>query len=537
MSDVEKFVIIGIDGADFFLTRDLMDRGDLPNLNSLRQRGIYSPLISTIPPLTPQAWSSFACGVNPGKHGIFDFGEIPLDSYESRLNTSEDRKARGFWEYLGAEGLSTSVINMPLTYPAEDLSEGYMIAGMHTPDLESLCAHKEVQKFLSTDFPDYCIDVMSFWYKDMDLFVDRVKNMVRMRTKLVKELRKRFPTDVLFFTFVGLDRVLHAFYSQQDFHTGGQGWKYETVGREVFKLIDDGVGEILSEISSDVPVMVLSDHGFGTLEKDVYLNNFFHQKGYLDFDPAMLTQAMTCHPSWDKGLFGALVFSALARIPFFRKKVSCHQKSFQALDWSKVKCFSTGLFGNVYLHRTDRFPEGWIDPHSSQYEDLLVEVVSDLRKLRLDGEPVVDEVYLSRDIYHGPWVFQAPDIILKMRDYSLITRGGQEFDSDDLADYPGVNHSGNHRMEGILFLSGPGFISGESPYVQAILEDLVPTLLYGLDLPIPLAMDGRVLFKAFLKECEPTFYEETISRERSGSFELNDPQVRARLEALGYLDG
>ena len=73
---MEKCVIFGIDGADFYLTRQLMDEGELPNLKALAEHGSYNPLLSTIPPLTPQAWSSFACGVNPGKHGIFDFGEF-----------------------------------------------------------------------------------------------------------------------------------------------------------------------------------------------------------------------------------------------------------------------------------------------------------------------------------------------------------------------------------------------------------------------------------------------------------------------------
>lgn len=537
MSNVEKFVIIGIDGADYFLTRDLMDQGELPNLKSLRERGIYAPLISTIPPLTPQAWSSFACGVNPGKHGIFDFGEIPLNSYESRLNTSLDRKSRGFWEYLSAEGLTSAVINMPLSYPSEDLGEGYMIGGMHTPDRSSLTVHKEVQRFIDKDFPDYQIDVMSFWYRDMDRFIELVRSMIKGRTALVKSLRQRFPTDVLFFTYVGLDRILHALYSQQDFHTGGQGWKYEKIGREVYRLIDEGIGEILGEISSEIPVMVLSDHGFGTLEKDVYLNNYFHQKGYLDFDPGMLTQAMTCHGGWNKGKFGTYLFSALSHFSFFRKQVSCHQKSFQAMDWKKVRCFSTGLFGNVYLHRKDRFPQGWIDPDSVQYEEILASVINDLKALELDGKPVVDEIYRSREIYHGPHVYLAPDLTLKMRNYSLITRGGQEFASDEIADYPGVNHSGNHRMEGIFFMSGQNIMPGEFPYSQAILEDLVPTLLYSLNIPIPLEMDGRVLKEVFNLSREPIFYEESTSRNCQKTASLDDPRVRSRLQALGYLDG
>ncbi|MCJ8346953.1 alkaline phosphatase family protein, partial [bacterium] len=116
-----KYIIFGIDGADFFLTRKLMDQGFLPNLKYLRDLGTYSKLESTNPPLTPQAWSSFVSGVNPGKHGVFDFGELEWGSYQARLNTSDDRKTFGFWDYLKNEGYTSSAINMPLTWPPEDL--------------------------------------------------------------------------------------------------------------------------------------------------------------------------------------------------------------------------------------------------------------------------------------------------------------------------------------------------------------------------------------------------------------------------------
>jgi predicted AlkP superfamily phosphohydrolase/phosphomutase len=532
---MEKCIIFGIDGADFFLTRDLMSQGRLPNLSALKKRGVYGCLQSTIPPLTPQAWSSFACSVNPGKHGVFDFGEIPYDSYESRLNTSEDRRTRGFWEYLREEGLSTAVINMPLTYPAEDLGDGYMVSGMHTPDLHSLCYREDVVDFILKECPDTVIDVMSFWYKDMDLFLDRVKDMVLKRTLLARKLRTRFPTDVFFLTYVGLDRVLHALYSQQDFHTGGKGWKYERAATEIFELIDRGIGQILDDVSEEVPVIVLSDHGFGTLERDVYLNNYFQKKGYLDFDPKALAQAMIFHPGWERGTIGSAFLHFLYRFKWFRQNAPWQQKSFSQLDWKKVKCFSTGLFGNVFLHRKDRFSQGWIEAGSDQYYEIRAEVMADLQALRLDGEPLVDEIYLSEEIYHGPFVSKSPDLIVRMKNYAYITRGGEEFHSNAITDFPGVNHSGNHRMEGIFFASGSPYRNLGEVEITALLEDLIPTVFHALDLPVPLGMDGRVLKPILKTEQEPAFYEAHIYREKTTS-ELQPPEeVLLRLKALGYL--
>ncbi len=532
---MEKCIIFGVDGADFFLTRDLMSQGRLPTLSALKGRGVYGCLQSTIPPLTPQAWSSFACSVNPGKHGVFDFGEIPYDSYESRLNTSLDRKTRGFWDYLREEGLTTAVINMPLTYPSEDLGDGYMISGMHTPDLQSLCHREDVRDFILRECPDTIIDVMSFWYKDMDLFLEKVKEMVLQRTTLARKLRNRFPTDVFFLTYVGLDRVLHALYSQQDFHTGGKGWKYERAATEIFELIDRGMGQILDDVGEEVPVMVLSDHGFGTLEKDVYLNNYFQKKGYLDFEPQALAEALIFHPGFERGAMGSAFLRLLCRSRWFRQNAPWQQKSFSQLDWQKVKCFSTGLFGNVFLNRKDRFPQGWIEPDSDEYFEIRSEVMADLQALRLEGEPLVDEIYLSEEIYHGPYVSKSPDLILRMKNYAYITRGGDEFSSNEITDFPGVNHSGNHRMEGIFLASGSPYKSQGEVQVSAILEDLVPTLFHALDLPIPFEMDGRVLKPIMETSREPAFYEAQIYRETKGREMTPPDEVLLRLKSLGYM--
>ena len=74
--------------------------------------------------------------------------------------------------------------------------------------------------------------------------------MIEARTKMLLDLRREFPTDILCNVWVGLDRVLHAFYAQQDFVTGGRGWKYEHVVRNVFRKIDESIGNILNEVEA-----------------------------------------------------------------------------------------------------------------------------------------------------------------------------------------------------------------------------------------------------------------------------------------------
>jgi predicted AlkP superfamily phosphohydrolase/phosphomutase len=68
-----RVVILGFDGVDADLTRRWMDEGKLPHLARLREEGTFSPLRSTVPSQTPVSWSTFATGLNPGRHTIFDF--------------------------------------------------------------------------------------------------------------------------------------------------------------------------------------------------------------------------------------------------------------------------------------------------------------------------------------------------------------------------------------------------------------------------------------------------------------------------------
>ncbi|MHC4265730.1 MAG: alkaline phosphatase family protein [Planctomycetota bacterium] len=157
-SRIKKFVILGLDGMDYALTEKLLAEGKLPNLARLREQGSFKPLATTIPSMSPVAWSSFQTGVNPGKHNIFDFLTRDKKSYLPILSSVDIRgprrvlnlgkykfpigkadirllrKGKPFWKTLGEHGMFSSVIRVPITFPPEKF-RGVQLSGMCVPDL------------------------------------------------------------------------------------------------------------------------------------------------------------------------------------------------------------------------------------------------------------------------------------------------------------------------------------------------------------------------------------------------------------------
>ena len=157
-SRIKKFVILGLDGMDFGLTEKYLAEGKLPNLAKLREGGDFKSLATTVPSMSPVAWSSFQTGVNPGKHNIFDFLTRDKSSYLPKLSSVDIRgprrsisigkyqfplgkadirllrKSKPFWKILGEHGIFSGVIRVPITFPPEKFY-GVCLSGMCVPDL------------------------------------------------------------------------------------------------------------------------------------------------------------------------------------------------------------------------------------------------------------------------------------------------------------------------------------------------------------------------------------------------------------------
>ena len=93
----QRVVVLGFDGMDPKLARRWMDEGKLPNLKALADEGTFKRLKSTQPSESPTAWSSFATGVNPGKHSIYDFLVRDLATYVPDFNMFRKEPGRFLW--------------------------------------------------------------------------------------------------------------------------------------------------------------------------------------------------------------------------------------------------------------------------------------------------------------------------------------------------------------------------------------------------------------------------------------------------------
>ena len=170
----KRVLVIGIDGMDYLITSRMMDEGKLPTFKRLADAGGFSPLLSSIPPQSPVAWSNFITGADPGGHGIFDFMHRDPDTYFPYLSTSKvvdpPEKARflgipvrnrfavpftdyvlplaggttlnlrrgvAFWQVLEAAGVPCSIFKMPSNFPPVPSETGLVrsMSGMGTPDI------------------------------------------------------------------------------------------------------------------------------------------------------------------------------------------------------------------------------------------------------------------------------------------------------------------------------------------------------------------------------------------------------------------
>jgi len=155
---VRKLIFLGLDGLDPRLAERFMAEGKLPNFSGLMKQGSFRRLRTTFPPLSPVAWSTFATGVNPGRHNIFDYLNRNLKSYLPELSSSKvrgprkfwkigryripldrpyvelRRKSQPFWKILGEHHIGCTILRVPITFPPEKF-KGRLLSAMCTPDL------------------------------------------------------------------------------------------------------------------------------------------------------------------------------------------------------------------------------------------------------------------------------------------------------------------------------------------------------------------------------------------------------------------
>jgi predicted AlkP superfamily phosphohydrolase/phosphomutase len=297
--------------------------------------------------------------------------------------------------------------------------------------------------------------------------------------------------------------------------------------------------------------MVVSDHGSGgTGECVVYLNRWLSQQGWLRF----------AKPSTTSRIATPLKRLGLALPPRIQERAFRgslgpladrleSSSRLGGIDWGATSAFSeeVNTLPAIWLNVQGREPSGTIPP-GADYVRLRDEILARLRDWRnpITGEPIVAHAWRREELYEGPAIEHAPDIVVELaldRGYAYTCLSSQGKTGKPLGylepsqrlGAKGSSMNGSHRPHGVLILAGRG-IGPHGHRVTAQIADVAPTLFELLEVPPPAGLDGRVLSESLVRG-EGSQMAQEMAEQGMPPVSYTEEQaaaVRARLRGLGY---
>jgi predicted AlkP superfamily phosphohydrolase/phosphomutase len=565
----KKTLIIGLDGATFDLIFPWIEQGKLPHLSKLMKNGVYGELESVPNMISPAAWSSFMTGKNPGKHGIYFFLERVPNSYSSRLVNASDREGKTIWELLSEEGHSVGVMNVPMSYPVKKVN-GFWISGFDAPGINSTGAIHPSQLIKELE-QNGCTYIISAGIDSdvkagrMDLVLKKIHDQIDMRAEAAFYLFDNHPCEHFTFVFTATDTVQHHFWQYIPEHSFPPPYpdKFANAIYSVYERMDDIVGRFLSKVDDDTVTVIMSDHGGGFAQHGPeYINPLFERLGLLryigDKAGAHRLKRLSSRLLGRLLAFGGKIVNRKVKeklVRFFPKTVDrlISRLTFSDIDWSSTKAFADcGLLWRpeIWINLKGREPEGTVEP-GEEYEELrdkLIKIFSSLTDPET-GEKVVARVDRREDIYHGPYLEKAADLLITWRFDFPISGLCYEYKEERIVlndSTIGKSHSivtGTHRPNGIFIARGMP-LRKDFRVQKAKITDIAPTILYLMGKPIPEDMDGSVLKAAFTEDYllnNPIKYESARGekprkKDQQKYSEEEEEMVKKRLKGLGYLE-
>ena len=187
-------LLVGIDAACAPVLSDLAGmNAEIPTLRGLLEEGASGPLESQIPPWTASAWPSLFTGTNPGKHGIFSF--LAFEGYDWDVVNATHLREPALWELLDSRGLSSVVVNVPVTHPPRSFS-GALIPGYTAPE-NPACHPEGVLDEVRQEIGSYRVYPPHEGASDADRseMVANYRDLVRTRGEAFRLLADRYDPD------------------------------------------------------------------------------------------------------------------------------------------------------------------------------------------------------------------------------------------------------------------------------------------------------------------------------------------------------
>ena len=535
----ERLLIIGLDGATFEVLDPLLSAGRMPNLKQFIANGVAGVLYSTQPPITPAAWTTFMTGKGPGRHGILDFETYDALTHTLTFNSTYEIREKTLWQLLSEKGLRVGSINVPMTYPPKAVN-GFMISGFETPSIEAQFTWPpELKDEIFRIIPNY--DYRTNWRRTAigrhAQLVDNlnyIANSFDQGARLTRYCGDKYGWDVLMTVFKLVDNLQHKAWKYLDPRTSGRYPEEAELAAQCFQRLDTVLRDMFEYAEqSGATVLIMSDHGHGSLDGKAQPNLLLAKWGYLSLRSS-LEQATTRAGHWLHRL-------TKGRATRFEQGSRGIERDL-AVDWSRTRAcvMHAGIYGYLYINLRGRGPHGIVPPE--EYESLRNELADRLRSVTVrhpDGQvtPVFLQVHKTEELYgcsrdENP---NLPDLMLAPHPGFAVVRKIRGRKAVRWCH--AARLEGTHRVEGILALGGPNVKIGAR--VDANIVDITPTTLAALGLRVPVDMEGQVIRAAFstepVVETEPPVEKVRATGEEAYSEE--DRQIlQKRLSDLGYLE-
>jgi predicted AlkP superfamily phosphohydrolase/phosphomutase len=496
----QRVLALGLDAADRALVLDWARQGRLPVMNGLLREGSAVRLRSNGDLFPESIWPTITTGRSLGSHGVYNWRVVPPRQYA--LRWVRDGGGVPVWRTLRQQGedLRALLVDIPYTVPLEDDGVTELIGwGQRGSALETSWPPglMEAVRRRHGRYPAWTHVHFHRGAVGQRRLLRTLIRMAAVRTRVIAELMDERPWTFCMACYPEPHDGGHELYRYLD----RNGWGYDrrrARGMEdgllrLYRAVDTEVGKVVTAAGDDVNVLVFSGMGTRTnTSGHLLVRQLLVGLGY------EVPAASQSAPSGPLGVLRARVPWSIRHFLHLRLSQQAREALMerfwlQATDWSRTRAYAEeepGV-GLVHLNVRGRDPEGIVAP-GSEYRALCDEIAAELHALREaeSGTPAVTEVLHRDEVVSGPRTEALPDLIVRFSQERLlgaVRHPRLGVIREQVRDAPYTEHS----AEGFLLAAGPGIRQGAA--LEADLEDLAPTMLALMGVPVPAGIDGEPL--------------------------------------------
>jgi len=487
-----RVVVIGLDGASWGFIDKMMELGVMPHTKRMLNKAARG-VLDSYPPISLPAWASIATGVNPGKHGIFDFVYQDLWSGEQRLITTRDLEHPRIYEMLAMQGLEALVFNPIPSYPIIPLENLKIVSAALSPRI--LSYPKKMGKY-AKGFPLYSevVDAESRSGElDKGLFLELKLEKTYERVAVVDQALRQESWSLAWIMLQEPDNLLHFAYDEA--------LSGHPRASKIFTLIDDlvKIGRDLADL-----LVLISDHGFRRYRRMINVNTILYKHGFAQ--PSTGQSWQKFYNLMSKGHSRAS--KAILHLPLYMQVLAQQlekprMKPLKKLV-SRLLPFSIQKIGeHAFTLETNQICElaiPSVDIKASKAfmptplgYGVLVKNASDvegIKNILLHSEGIAD-VKNRETIYRGQYIRRAPNLMIYFDHENGYAPGSNKIHFEIYTNAPFCSH----HPHGIFCFVGDDVVPTNLGLINA--WDASPTIMAYMGVPIPHDSDARIFTDPF----------------------------------------